>query len=65
MLAAHPQQPSPHMFQGQQQQRGAPNLNHGPQESYFILFSTPIQCVKESHWYDQLLDVLLGEDETQ
>ncbi|PWY64821.1 hypothetical protein BO83DRAFT_392358 [Aspergillus eucalypticola CBS 122712] len=65
MLAAHPQQPSPHMFPGQQQQQGAPNMNHGPQGSYFILFSTPILYVEQPHWYDRLLDVLLGEDETQ
>lgn len=27
--------------------------------------STPPQYVEQSHWYDRLLDVLLGEDETQ
>lgn len=27
--------------------------------------SSPPQYVEQSHWYDRLLDVLLGEDETQ
>lgn len=28
-------------------------------------FSRPPQYIEQSHWYDRLLDVLLGEDETQ
>ncbi|GKZ39150.1 hypothetical protein AbraIFM66950_011959 [Aspergillus brasiliensis] len=65
----HPQQPSPHVFPGQQQQQqGAPNMNVGLEEPGFApnaFSSTPPQYVEQSHWYDRLLDVLLGEDETQ
>ncbi|RAK96024.1 uncharacterized protein BO80DRAFT_429405 [Aspergillus ibericus CBS 121593] len=57
------QQPSPHMFPGQQ---GAPN-NMGVEEPGFApnAFPSAPQYVEHSQWYDRLLDVLLGEDETQ
>ncbi|PYI00764.1 hypothetical protein BO78DRAFT_401838 [Aspergillus sclerotiicarbonarius CBS 121057] len=56
------QQPSPYMFPGQQ---GAPNM--GIEEPGFApnAFPSAPQYVEHSHWYDRLLDVLLGEDETQ
>ncbi|KAL3262974.1 hypothetical protein ABHI18_002259 [Aspergillus niger] len=67
-------QQSPHVFPGQQQlqqqqqQQSAPNMNVGLEEPGFApnaFSSTSTQYVEQSHWYDRLLDVLLGEDETQ
>ena len=43
-------------------------MNVGLEEPGFApnaFSSTPPQYVEQSHWYDRLLDVLLGEDETQ
>ncbi|OOF92936.1 hypothetical protein ASPCADRAFT_209590 [Aspergillus carbonarius ITEM 5010] len=56
------QQPSPYPFPGQQD---APNV--GVEEPGFApnAFSSTRQYVEHSQWYDRLLDVLLGEDETQ
>ncbi|PYI36009.1 hypothetical protein BP00DRAFT_491952 [Aspergillus indologenus CBS 114.80] len=67
--------PSPFMIPGheqrQQQQQGpGPNFPSPPafDEPGFApnaFSSTPPQYIESSHWYDWLLDVLLGEDETQ
>lgn len=43
-------------------------MNVGLEEPGFApnaFSSTSTQYVEQSHWYDRLLDVLLGEDETQ
>ncbi|PYI20784.1 hypothetical protein BO99DRAFT_401471 [Aspergillus violaceofuscus CBS 115571] len=72
-----PQHPPPSPFmipdheQRQQQQQGpGPNFPSPPafDEPGFApnaFSSTPPQYIESSHWYDRLLDVLLGEDETQ
>jgi hypothetical protein len=60
--------PSPYPIQGQPQPQ---NLHPSPppalDEPGFApnAFPSAPQYVEHSHWYDRLLDVLLGEDETQ
>ncbi|PYH85558.1 hypothetical protein BO82DRAFT_350890 [Aspergillus uvarum CBS 121591] len=64
--------PPPFMIPGheQRQLQQGPNLPSPPafDEPGFApnaFSSTPPQYIESSHWYDRLLDVLLGEDETQ
>ncbi|PYH87762.1 hypothetical protein BO71DRAFT_414608, partial [Aspergillus ellipticus CBS 707.79] len=58
-------------LQQQQQQQHSPAPFHGGpplDEPGFAPNAFPValqQCLESSHWYDRLLDVLLGEDETQ
>ncbi|PWY93976.1 hypothetical protein BO94DRAFT_509992 [Aspergillus sclerotioniger CBS 115572] len=61
-LQQQQQQPSPYQIPGQQ---GTSNV--GIEEPGFApnAFSSSPQYVEHSQWYDRLLDVLLGEDETQ
>ncbi|KAI9372340.1 hypothetical protein BJX61DRAFT_542816 [Aspergillus egyptiacus] len=62
------QPPSPYPPQPQQPVPPLPNPSRPPvDEPGFApnAFSAPPQYIEHSRWYDRLLDVLLGEDETQ
>ncbi|KAL4914387.1 hypothetical protein BDW62DRAFT_144540 [Aspergillus aurantiobrunneus] len=64
----HPPSPSPHPPQQQPQQLPpGPLPPSGTDEPRFApnAFPSSQQYIEQSHWYDRLLDVLLGEDETQ
>ncbi|RAL11944.1 uncharacterized protein BO97DRAFT_405684 [Aspergillus homomorphus CBS 101889] len=69
----HPSSPSPFMIPAHHQ--GGPPHGPPPAPSFdedepgfapnAFPSTTPPQYIESSHWYDRLLDVLLGEDETQ
>jgi hypothetical protein len=70
--ASSPQPPSP----APEFDQGRPQISHSPPPLYpqqpteqagFApnAYSNSGEYIEQSHWYDRLLDVLLGEDETQ
>ncbi|KAE8322645.1 hypothetical protein BDV39DRAFT_209587 [Aspergillus sergii] len=62
-----PAPPSPYPPQPQIQQQPAPPPGPAFDEPGFApnAFPSAPQYIEQSHWYDRLMDVLLGEDETQ
>lgn len=62
-----PAPPSPYPPQPQIQQQPVPPPGPAFDEPGFApnAFPSAPQYIEQSHWYDRLMDVLLGEDETQ